>query len=230
MQCPTCLNTDLKFCRAVDSIGRPVTRRYCTTCLNFVGALLPYAIAEDCGYELELMTGDSTEWRVDNYTTKYYNKAITEHSDIKIAFSKRGDNMMYQLFCDKCKEVIGSVPHYVIKAWETYTETANISEFRAIVLAGLCKTMVDITPLEQVHRPKIPSILYQDYSYYLQSEKWYRKKENRKALDQNQCRLCFATTQLQVHHVTYGKLFDEPMSHLLTVCKSCHEVIHGHKI
>jgi hypothetical protein len=193
-----------------------------------VGALLPAAMAENCGYELK--DGDSTVWRVDNYTTTVYNKAIADHSDVRIALKKNGDYVMYQLFCDKCKEVIGSVPHYVIKAWENYTETANISEFRAIQLAGLCQSMVDITPLEPLYRPKIPSLLYEDYSNYLQSQQWHRKKENRKALDQNQCRLCFATTQLQVHHVTYEKLFNEPMSHLLTVCKSCHEVIHGHKI
>jgi len=146
MQCPTCLNTDLKFCRAVDSVGRLVTRRYCTTCLGFVGALLPASIAENCGYQLELMTGDSTAWRVDNFTTTVYSKAIAEHSDVKIAFSKNGDYVMHQLFCDKCKAIIGSVPHYVIKAWESYTENANISEFKAIVLAGLCSSMVDITP------------------------------------------------------------------------------------
>jgi hypothetical protein len=111
-----------------------------------VGALLPASIAENCGYQLELMTGDSTAWRVDNFTTTVYSKAIAEHSDVKIAFSKNGDYVMHQLFCDKCKAIIGSVPHYVIKAWESYTENANISEFKAIVLAGLCSSMVDITP------------------------------------------------------------------------------------
>jgi uncharacterized protein YlaI len=198
--------------------------------LGFVGALLPAKAAENCGYELELMTGDSTLWRVDNFTTTVYYKAIAEHSDVRIAFTKNGDYVLHQLFCDKCKDRLGSVPDYVIKAWKNYTETANISEFKAITLAGLCQSMVDITPLEPVHRPKIPALLYQDYIAYLDSPKWQRKKANRKALDQNQCRLCFATTQLQVHHVTYDRLFNEPMSDLLTVCKSCHEVIHGHKI
>ena len=230
MQCPTCLNTELKFCKAVDSINRPVTRRYCTTCLGFVGSLLPASLADNCGYELELMSGDSTAWRVDNYTTTVYNKAINEHSDVKIAFKKNGDYVMYQLFCDKCKEVIGSVPQYVIKAWETYTETENISEFKAIALAGLCQGMVDITPLEPIYRPKIPPILYRDYADYLQSKEWWHKKNNRKVLDGNKCCLCFSTQNLQVHHVTYDRLFYELMSDLITVCKSCHEIIHGHKI
>lgn len=65
-------------------------------------------------------------------------------------------------------------------------------------------------------------------AYYCSSH-WLKKSQERKALDGNQCVLCFdKETQavLHCHHVTYENLFAEPMEDLLTLCEVCHERLH----
>ena len=64
------------------------------------------------------------------------------------------------------------------------------------------------------------------YAEYIQSHGWAEKKQARMKLDGDHCQGCQARENLQVHHITYARLYRERMSDLVTVCTRCHRLIH----
>ena len=64
------------------------------------------------------------------------------------------------------------------------------------------------------------------YEKYISSNAWRKKAEERKKIDNNQCQLWLDHEgPFEVHHKTYEHLGNEPLEDLITVCKSCHDVI-----
>lgn len=55
---------------------------------------------------------------------------------------------------------------------------------------------------------------------------WRAVKEAREASDSRRCVLCLATSDLRCHHVSYAKLFMEPLEDLMTLCERCHGRVH----
>ena len=73
-----------------------------------------------------------------------------------------------------------------------------------------------------------------EYDLYMKSDEWAAKREERLQLDDNHCVMCGrknGTTRkgkpvLQVHHVHYHNLGNEPMEDLVSLCAGCHRKIH----
>jgi hypothetical protein len=65
-----------------------------------------------------------------------------------------------------------------------------------------------------------------DYSKYLRSSWW--KKRRAKAIEDagNKCQNCSETKQLRVHHVSYLRLYRERRKDLLVLCERCHNYEH----
>lgn len=70
----------------------------------------------------------------------------------------------------------------------------------------------------------------QVYWEYLQSIEWRRKREAVLERDNYQCKAqlpdCTGRAS-QAHHLTYERIFDEPLFDLISVCRSCHERLHA---
>ena len=64
------------------------------------------------------------------------------------------------------------------------------------------------------------------YDQYLTSDNWKKKAEQRKKKDNFQCAMCGTAMNLQVHHTTYDRLFDEDICDLITLCANCHKKVH----
>lgn len=60
------------------------------------------------------------------------------------------------------------------------------------------------------------------YKAYLLSDEWKAKREARKKKDGYKCKRCRSTKNLQVHHLTYKRIFNERLSDLVTTCDKCH--------
>lgn len=60
------------------------------------------------------------------------------------------------------------------------------------------------------------------YEAYLLTDKWKAIKEYIHKRDRNRCRRCKSKENLQVHHLTYKRVFEEDMGDLLLVCAYCH--------
>mgnify|MGYP003341688307 CR=1 FL=1 len=90
--------------------------------------------------------------------------------------------------------------------------------------------MIELTRLNHAtDLNKLPVALYPYYQDYIHSPEWQAKRQERLEIDNHECKLCFSKQNLHVHHVTYTMLGNEPIKHLLTVCHSCHEIIHNRK-
>lgn len=66
-------------------------------------------------------------------------------------------------------------------------------------------------------------LLNQEYSTYLESPEWKQRRKQRLQLAQARCRVCGSRKRLQVHHLTYARIFNEPMEDLLVLCRQHHE-------
>ena len=208
---------------------------YCPVCKGFSGeTAVKSEVALSCGYELSIQDGDDAEYRYNAIKETIKKDAIAHQScgkdTLRIGKKTRegfynpdtgAQNpsfVRYELYCNGCDVEIRSISGFCIDKFEFDSNPffpilrENIKELESIYIS---------------HIPKIPRPLFCDYQDYINSDNWQRKRNERLALDRKQCVLCFSLTNLHVHHVTYERLFKEKMSDLMTVCKSCHEVIHN---
>lgn len=65
------------------------------------------------------------------------------------------------------------------------------------------------------------------YHTYLKSPEWKEKVLKVKARDQV-CQLTGATTNLEVHHITYDRLGNEDLSDLVLLCREAHQLVHDY--
>ena len=72
-------------------------------------------------------------------------------------------------------------------------------------------------------KPTLVRVTPEMKAAYYMTPHWNRVRMERRARDMSRCVLCFATSSLECHHVSYSRLFDEPMEDLLTLCSKCHE-------
>lgn len=75
--------------------------------------------------------------------------------------------------------------------------------------------------LRMMHLQEMP------YSRYLKSPEWEQTREAVKERDGGRCRLCDATSALQVHHRTYERRGVERLDDLTLLCGDCHSAFHG---
>jgi len=69
-----------------------------------------------------------------------------------------------------------------------------------------------------------------EYSEYLQSKHWKELRKRFYKKNKKVCSVCGATKKIQLHHLTYIRLGKERLSDLMSVCDSCHHLIHKKKI
>lgn len=62
----------------------------------------------------------------------------------------------------------------------------------------------------------------QEYHDYIQSEQWQKVRVKRLALGKFRCAACGSRESLEVHHLTYVRLFQERMEDLLPLCRLHH--------
>ena len=68
------------------------------------------------------------------------------------------------------------------------------------------------------------------YHTYIKSDEWKEKRKKTLERDDYQCQRCGTGMNLVVHHITYDRLGKEDLDDLITLCKKCHEEIHGKDI
>jgi hypothetical protein len=69
-----------------------------------------------------------------------------------------------------------------------------------------------------------------EYQTYLNSSRWKDKRDKVFSRDGYICQKCNQNKASQVHHLTYERIFNEPLQDLLSVCAKCHEEIHYYYI
>jgi 5-methylcytosine-specific restriction endonuclease McrA len=64
------------------------------------------------------------------------------------------------------------------------------------------------------------------YQAYLRSKAWAAKRNQAIDAAGHKCQTCGSREALQVHHLTYKRLKNEPLSDLRVLCASCHGNAH----
>jgi len=65
------------------------------------------------------------------------------------------------------------------------------------------------------------------YQRYLASVEWQVKREKCKLRAGYKCERCGSPDGLEIHHVTYERLYNERDEDLQCLCKGCHQFMHG---
>ena len=81
-------------------------------------------------------------------------------------------------------------------------------------------------------RPSVPKFSAEDkgnkkkYYMYLFSKEWKARRTLVLSRDNYKCTSCGKKAH-SIHHLTYKNIFNEPLEDLTSLCKSCHEKVHG---
>lgn len=68
-----------------------------------------------------------------------------------------------------------------------------------------------------------------DKKAYLKSTQWRELRLQVLKRDQYTCQSCFIdNVPLDIHHIHYDNLGNEPLEDLVAVCRTCHSTIHEH--
>lgn len=70
-----------------------------------------------------------------------------------------------------------------------------------------------------------------EYQFYIQSPEWDVIRRERLAIDDYTCQGCGCQNKpLDVHHLTYERFGHEDIDDLLSLCRRCHQEVHGEPI
>jgi hypothetical protein len=75
-------------------------------------------------------------------------------------------------------------------------------------------------------RPSLARVTDEMKAAYSSLPHWIAVKNERHELDGHVCVLCRCGDDLRCHHISYERLFGEPMCDLLTLCADCHDRVH----
>ena len=89
------------------------------------------------------------------------------------------------------------------------------------LIIGIILTILPITPTRKNPQQTLR------YSKYLRSNKWRKTRTRILTRDKNKCRHCDSKESLEVHHITYKRIYREKPKDLITLCKSCHMKEHA---
>ena len=64
------------------------------------------------------------------------------------------------------------------------------------------------------------------YKEYLFSKEWQIKRKQKLKQVGNCCQSCDSKNDLQIHHKTYKRIYDEKFKDLIVLCSSCHKKSH----
>lgn len=67
-----------------------------------------------------------------------------------------------------------------------------------------------------------------EYVSYMQSDAWSRRRDRYYAKHPRMCLVCNAKPPevIELHHLSYEHVYDEPDSELMPLCQRCHAVVH----
>lgn len=70
---------------------------------------------------------------------------------------------------------------------------------------------------------------WDEYDAYINSPDWHEKREKVLRRDRYLCQGCLERQAINVHHLTYARLFNELLCDLVSLCIPCHQLCHPYK-
>jgi hypothetical protein len=146
----------------------------------------------------------------------------TDVQTMKIATA---NGFSYRNICQNCYTLI-SVLKKTDKPISSYYEI-TLDELRkktnSINRHSLYTELMNVKTEKQKNKD---TAFWNNYKEYLNSQKWYNKRNKVLERDKYLCQACLKNKAIQVHHLTYERVFDEPLFDLVSICLPCHEKLH----
>ena len=73
-----------------------------------------------------------------------------------------------------------------------------------------------------VNRKELPKGRESEYHRYLQSQRWRTLARAVRMRAKGKCEICRRADGWECAHLTYDRIFQEPLSDLLWLCRKCH--------
>jgi 5-methylcytosine-specific restriction endonuclease McrA len=76
--------------------------------------------------------------------------------------------------------------------------------------------------------PNVKKKVSVNYKEYINSPEWESKKRKfyKSTFYHGHCEICHRKLPLDIHHLSYDNLGNEPLTDLMAVCRECHKIIH----
>lgn len=148
-----------------------------------------------------------------------------DHTELRERIVKGGRRARY-LQCLKCGRPDGSAQKTDLNFNVPQWDDALVSHLDQEIKNR--REEIYQTALERTSNLQVEG--YADYAEYLASEEWAVKRRKVFQRDGNRCQACLENDATEVHHLTYDRIFKEPMFDLVSICRQCHETLHRKKI
>lgn len=146
----------------------------------------------------------------------FYNKKLNVHHMTYRSIFKENCNDLI-LLCRRCHGRLHKI-----------SKSKGINYFEAFkIIKGDFRGKIRIEEQEEMgEREREKSEYRKSYYDYINSEEWKTKRAQAIERDGRRCRTCLSNKHLNVHHLTYDRIFNESLNDLITVCHECHCKIH----
>lgn len=164
---------------------------------------------------------DRTDWR------NWLPGCGCEPVNVKLVqFEISGNEKRFGLRCEACGKVNGGKPIGTSNLTQQERQDAaarllNLAESR---LAAEASRAIERELMAEDAKQRTAE-WWAKYDEYLRSATWAEKRVKVLERDQYLCQACRDRRAVQVHHLTYRHVFNEPLFDLVAVCVTCHELI-----
>jgi len=105
----------------------------------------------------------------------------------------------------------------------------SLIRFQELIVETGNKELIDLySKLVKPIKVKATKNRKEEYQKYLKSSAWRKKREELFVLRGKRCEKCSNENYLQIHHLTYERIFNERLEDLKILCKGCHSNEHSH--
>ena len=108
-----------------------------------------------------------------------------------------------------------------VNSW-TLEEKKAFLKRRSVALSDGFTKMDIVSDRKQLER----RLRKEQYATYLKSSEWKARRNATMERDRNLCRVCKSERAAAVHHLSYDRIYNEPLYDLISVCNSCHDYLH----
>lgn len=131
-------------------------------------------------------------------------------------------------YCKNCHDVSGLVKMINPNEWKTLPllTRSKADDLQRERHQRVTKFYQYLTDKRQQHFQARKKEHTERYHAYLDSPEWKDKRLRVLNRDKYICQGCLINKATQVHHLTYDRIFKEPLFDLTSVCNDCHHNIH----
>jgi hypothetical protein len=158
----------------------------------------------------------------DEFTQQLRRAEACQHEEKGLRKRKNKADVFQVLYqCSECGAQIGQpvsqrdIDVRILPEWDDKLEKQSAAELRL--------KAAEAWKVEKGRQVEQKLARYDDY---IRSANWRKRADKALKRDQYVCQACGDARATEVHHLTYERLYEEPLFDLVSVCHDCHTKLH----